>query len=45
MHGLGSMRLEGLTILKSLPKIYSLCLFDFSGCGKSVGETVTYGLK
>jgi pimeloyl-ACP methyl ester carboxylesterase len=35
MHGLGSMRLEGLNLLKELPEGYSLLVFDFSGSGKS----------
>jgi pimeloyl-ACP methyl ester carboxylesterase len=28
-----------------MPKGYSLCVFDFSGCGKSEGLSVTYGMK
>lgn len=28
-----------------MPRSYSLCLFDFSGCGRSIGNTVTYGCK
>lgn len=35
LHGYGSHRLEGLTILEYLPKSYGLCCFDFSGSGKS----------
>lgn len=45
MHGLGSTRLEGLNLLKEMPKGYSLCVFDFSGSGKSEGKCVTYGMK
>jgi pimeloyl-ACP methyl ester carboxylesterase len=45
MHGLGSTRLEGLNLLKEMPKGYSLCVFDFSGSGKSEGKSVTYGMK
>ena len=45
LHGLGSSRLEALSIAQNLPKHYSLCMFDMSGSGKSQGEFVTYGLK
>lgn len=35
LHGFGSHRLEGVTILSALPKEWGLCCFDFSGSGKS----------
>ena len=35
LHGLGSSRLEALTIAQHLPKHWSLCMFDMSGSGKS----------
>ena len=45
LHGLGSCRLEALTLVPSLPKHYSLCMFDMSGGGKSEGTVRTYGKK
>lgn len=45
LHGLGSNRLEALTIAQYMPKNYCLCMFDMSGSGKSEGNFVTYGLK
>jgi hypothetical protein len=45
MHGYGSNRLECVNFLKYLPGRYALCCFDFSGCGKSEGDLITYGMK
>lgn len=45
MHGLGSSKLEALSIVEYLPKQYCLFAFDFAGCGKSQGESITYGLR
>ena len=45
LHGFGSHRLEGVTLLSALPKSLSFCCFDFSGSGKSEGTTSTYGMK
>ena len=45
MHGYGSNRLECTNILPFLGEELSLCSFDFSGSGKSQGDTVTYGSK
>jgi hypothetical protein len=35
MHGYGSNRIEGIFLLRHLPKNIALCCFDFSGEGKS----------
>lgn len=35
LHGFGSHRLEGATLLTALGPEFGLCCFDFSGSGKS----------
>lgn len=45
LHGLGSSRLEALSLVQHLPLNYCLCMFDMSGSGKSEGDFTTYGLK
>jgi hypothetical protein len=44
MHGNGGNRLDGLSLIKYVcTRAMSLCVFDFSGSGKSEGEFVTLG--
>jgi hypothetical protein len=44
-HGLGSNKLEGLSIAKYFMKQgFDLCSFDFSSSGRSEGEFTSYGL-
>lgn len=44
-HGLGSNKLEALTLAKFFPKYgYDICAFDFSGSGRSEGTYTSYGL-
>jgi hypothetical protein len=45
LHGYGSNKQEGFTLIDFLPKEVDLCCFDFSGSGKSQGTITTYGLK
>ncbi len=45
LHGYGSNRLECSNILPLLSPEMALCSFDFSGSGKSQGDSVTYGVK
>ena len=45
-HGATENKLEGLEQLELvLPLGINLCSFDFSGCGNSEGEYVTFGHK
>jgi hypothetical protein len=37
--------LEALSLVELLPPEYCLCIFDFSGSGKSEGSRITYGIK
>jgi pimeloyl-ACP methyl ester carboxylesterase len=44
-HGLGSNKLEALSIAKSfLKQGYDVCSFDFSSSGRSEGDYTSYGL-
>lgn len=44
MHGNASNKTEGLSMWKEVvAKGLNLCVFDFSGCGKSEGDWVTLG--
>lgn len=44
LHGNGGNKLELLNIVKhSQGDDVNFCAFDFSGCGKSDGEFITYG--
>lgn len=44
-HGLGSNKLEALTLARFFPKFgYDICSFDFSSSGRSEGSYTTYGL-
>lgn len=44
-HGLGSNKLEALSMAKYfLKQGLDVCSFDFSGSGRSEGETTTYGV-
>lgn len=46
LHGLGSNRLEVLTLLKAAGELpYDSCSFDFSGSGKSEGYFTSYGIN
>jgi pimeloyl-ACP methyl ester carboxylesterase len=45
LHGFGSHRLEGVTLVSELPKKFAFCCFDFSGSGKSEGSLSAYGIK
>lgn len=45
MHGYGSNCMEGLFLLRYLPRDMSMCCFDFSAEGRSEGHIVTYGHK
>ena len=46
LHGLGSNRLEVLTLLKAAGDLpYDSCAFDFSGSGKSEGYYTSYGIN
>lgn len=44
LHGNGGNKLEVLSLLKHSFDV-NFCAFDFSGCGQSDGEFVTYGEK
>lgn len=44
LHGNGGNKLELLNIVKHACEAnINFCAFDFSGCGKSEGEFITYG--
>jgi pimeloyl-ACP methyl ester carboxylesterase len=44
-HGLGSNKLEALSLAKFFPKhAFDICAFDFSGSGRSEGNFTSYGL-
>lgn len=44
-HGLGSNKLEALSLAKYFPKHgFDICAFDFSGSGRSEGNFTSYGL-
>ena len=44
-HGLGSNKLEALSLAKSFLKYgFDICAFDFSGSGRSEGGYTSYGL-
>lgn len=44
LHGNGGSKLELLPIIRADDtKSTNFCAFDFSGCGKSEGEFITYG--
>lgn len=44
-HGLGSNKLEALSLAKYFPKNgFDICAFDFSGSGRSEGDFTSYGL-
>jgi pimeloyl-ACP methyl ester carboxylesterase len=43
LHGNGGSKMEVLPILRVENKRVNVCAFDFSGCGRSDGEYVTYG--
>jgi pimeloyl-ACP methyl ester carboxylesterase len=44
-HGLGSNKLEALSLAKFFPKYgFDICAFDFSGSGRSEGHYTSYGL-
>jgi hypothetical protein len=44
LHGNGGSKLELLPIIRAdTQKATNFCSFDFSGCGKSGGEYITYG--
>lgn len=44
-HGLGSNKLEALSLAKFFPKHgFDICSFDFSGSGRSEGHFTSYGL-
>jgi cephalosporin-C deacetylase-like acetyl esterase len=46
LHGYGSNRLECSNLLPFIQsQQLALCSLDFSGSGKSQGDTVTYGIK
>ena len=45
LHSHSATRLEGLPLLDEIMPKFNLCVFDFSGCGKSTGEFVTLGIK
>ncbi len=45
MHGYGSNKLQGLTLVELLPKDLDFCCFDFSASGRSQGNTTIFGLK
>lgn len=44
MHGNGGNKLEVLHLVKLAEnQTFNFVSFDFSGCGKSEGEFITYG--
>lgn len=44
LHGNSSSKLEAVSLLKYLPKNFSLGCFDFLGCGKNVEkDNITLG--
>lgn len=46
LHGNGGTKLEILNLIKFSNEFnINLCSFDFSGCGNSEGEYLTYGQK
>lgn len=45
LHSHGANRIEGVTLLNYIFPNYSLCVFDFSGCGLSEGEYISLGIK
>ena len=45
LHAHGSSRLGGMEVKNHFLPKFSVCLFDFSGCGLSEGEYITLGLK
>lgn len=45
LHSHSANRVEGTALLEHITPEFDLCVFDFSGCGKSQGKFVTLGLK
>lgn len=45
LHSHGANRTEGVRLINYTFPEFSLCVFDFSGCGLSEGEYVSLGLK
>ena len=45
LHGNSSSRMEGMNMVREIPKDVALACFDFRGCGNGTDDWITLGIK